>query len=141
METKSSLKTLLSNLWVVFFNLRNAHWNIQAPNFLELHKLFQSLYELIEDYADMVAERIRQLNDNPPASMVEYMALTQFKGSVALTDAKEAITVAINDLTEINSQVIDIMADLDERDEASRNLLAGICQELEKQIWILNSFK
>lgn len=140
METIKNLKLLLANLWVSFFNLRNAHWNIKAVNFLELHKLFQSLYEMIEDNADDIAERIRQLGDTAPASMVDYMSIATLKGAKPLETVTDAFSIAVSDLTAINTQVIDIMSKLDAKDEASRNLLAGICQELEKQIWILKSF-
>lgn len=135
------LQILLANLWVVFFNLRNAHWNIKALNFLELHKLFGELYSMVEGNADDVAERIRQLDGTPAASMPEYMALANIKSAKTLSDATEAISINIAGLYALNTQIINIMAGLEAKDEATRNLLAAICQEYEKQLWILQSFK
>lgn len=41
----------------------------------------------------------------------------------------------------ICKQNLSCMSALDKRDEASRNLLAGQCQQFEKYIWFLKSFK
>ncbi|HWC59865.1 MAG TPA: DNA starvation/stationary phase protection protein Dps, partial [Verrucomicrobiae bacterium] len=41
--------------------LKQAHWNVKGPNFIGLHELFDKIAESVEDYVDMVAERIVQL--------------------------------------------------------------------------------
>src|SRR5437868_5767751 len=38
-----------------------AHWNVKGPNFIALHELFDRLNAEVEDYVDLVAERIVQL--------------------------------------------------------------------------------
>src|SRR5437667_5421005 len=40
---------------------KQAHWNVKGPNFIALHKLFDEVNESVEDYVDLVAERIVQL--------------------------------------------------------------------------------
>ena len=140
METKDKLKPLLSNLWVLFFDCRNAHWNIQAINFMELHKFFESLYQLAEDNADDIAERIRQLGEFAPALMGDYLRTkTINEVPEILSDQKVAISHILNVLTQINTQMVDIMQNLG-KDEATRNMLAGMIQENEKRMWFLRSF-
>src|SRR5271166_1017146 len=41
--------------------LKQAHWNVKGPNFIGLHELFDKIAEEVEDYVDMIAERIVQL--------------------------------------------------------------------------------
>ncbi|MEO8616479.1 MAG: DNA starvation/stationary phase protection protein Dps [Luteolibacter sp.] len=41
--------------------LKQAHWNVKGPNFIGLHELFDTIYEAVENYVDMIAERIVQL--------------------------------------------------------------------------------
>src|SRR6266496_1517953 len=41
--------------------LKQAHWNVKGPHFIGLHELFDKIGEGIEDYVDMIAERIVQL--------------------------------------------------------------------------------
>src|SRR5436309_15639555 len=40
---------------------KQAHWNVKGPSFIGLHKLFDEVYEAVEGYVDLIAERIVQL--------------------------------------------------------------------------------
>src|SRR5437899_10337762 len=40
---------------------KQAHWNVKGPAFIALHKLFDEITEDVEDYVDLIAERIVQL--------------------------------------------------------------------------------
>jgi starvation-inducible DNA-binding protein len=92
MEIITALKSLLANFWILFFDSRNAHWNIQSKTFMELHKFFQALYELAEDNADDIAERIRQLGDFTPIIMSDFVKLKTIQEvPVVLSDQDTAI--------------------------------------------------
>jgi starvation-inducible DNA-binding protein len=41
--------------------LKQAHWNVKGPHFIGLHELFDKIAEEVEDYVDMIAERVVQL--------------------------------------------------------------------------------
>jgi starvation-inducible DNA-binding protein len=40
---------------------KQAHWNVKGPSFIALHKLFDEINESVEDYVDLLAERVVQL--------------------------------------------------------------------------------
>src|SRR6185436_5219616 len=40
---------------------KQAHWNVKGPNFIALHKLFDEINEDVEEYIDLLAERVVQL--------------------------------------------------------------------------------
>jgi starvation-inducible DNA-binding protein len=40
---------------------KQAHWNVKGPAFIALHKLFDDINESVEEYVDLIAERIVQL--------------------------------------------------------------------------------
>jgi DNA-binding ferritin-like protein (oxidative damage protectant) len=40
---------------------KQAHWNVKGPAFIALHKLFDEINEDVEEYVDLIAERIVQL--------------------------------------------------------------------------------
>lgn len=40
---------------------KQAHWNVKGPSFIALHKLFDEINEAVEEYVDLLAERIVQL--------------------------------------------------------------------------------
>ncbi|MDB6065073.1 MAG: hypothetical protein JWR26_1281 [Pedosphaera sp.] len=41
--------------------MKQAHWNVKGPNFIALHELFDEIDEAVEEYVDLIAERIVQL--------------------------------------------------------------------------------
>src|SRR5947208_7746999 len=40
---------------------KQAHWNVKGPAFIALHKLFDDVNEDVEEYVDLIAERVVQL--------------------------------------------------------------------------------
>src|SRR2546430_9242026 len=40
---------------------KQAHWNVKGPTFIALHKLFDEITEDVQQYADLLAERVVQL--------------------------------------------------------------------------------
>jgi len=44
---------------------KQAHWNVKGINFLQLHELFDELSGELEEYVDLVAERISALGGAP----------------------------------------------------------------------------
>src|SRR2546422_2089473 len=40
---------------------KQAHWNVKGPSFIALHELFDKVYDNVQEYADLIAERIAQL--------------------------------------------------------------------------------
>src|ERR1700744_6141688 len=41
--------------------MKQAHWNVKGPIFIGLHELFDDVDEAVEEYVDLIAERIVQL--------------------------------------------------------------------------------
>jgi starvation-inducible DNA-binding protein len=70
------LTQLLADQHVLLQKLRNYHWNVRGPHFTELHSLFERQYEMLAKRSDAVAERIRQLGYPAPATMTEFLQLT-----------------------------------------------------------------
>src|SRR5215831_1669959 len=40
---------------------KQAHWNVKGASFIALHKLFDEINEDVEEYVDLLAERVVQL--------------------------------------------------------------------------------
>jgi len=47
---------------------RQAYWNVKGPNFMTLRELFDKVAEGVEEYADLIAERIVQLGGKAEGS-------------------------------------------------------------------------
>lgn len=52
------LQQRLSDALDLEARLKQAHWNIRGPTFLQLHGLFDSAHAAVEEFTDLIAERI-----------------------------------------------------------------------------------
>ncbi len=72
------LAKVLADEFLLSTKTRNAHWNVEGPDFYDKHKFFEFQYTQLDDILDQVAERIRTLGHYAPASLKQYLELTQF---------------------------------------------------------------
>src|ERR1041385_9522593 len=60
-ELNSLMNQQLANAVDLQTQMKQAHWNVKGPNFIGLHELFDEIDEAVEEYVDLIAERIVQL--------------------------------------------------------------------------------
>jgi starvation-inducible DNA-binding protein len=64
-ENRAKILSLLNQHLADTFDLMSqtkfAHWNVKGPNFYQLHLLFDSLAEKVEEHVDEIAERVTAL--------------------------------------------------------------------------------
>lgn len=70
------LEPLLADESVLYLKTRNAHWNVEGPDFHTVHVYFEQLYNELEAVIDEVAERLRKIEHYAPATMKDYLGLT-----------------------------------------------------------------
>ena len=52
------------------------HWNVEGPDFLQMHEFYERLYTELEEGFDEVAERIRQLGHYSEGRLVDFLKIT-----------------------------------------------------------------
>lgn len=57
---------LLADEFVLYTKTRNAHWNVEGPDFHSMHIFFEGQYQQLADLMDGVAERIRTIGHYAP---------------------------------------------------------------------------
>lgn len=75
------LKPLLADEFLLYLKTRNAHWNVEGPDFHTMHVYFEGLYTELETVIDGVAEMIRKAGHYAPATMKEYVKLSHLSES------------------------------------------------------------
>jgi starvation-inducible DNA-binding protein len=70
------LAKLLADEYVLFTKTRNAHWNVEGPDFYEKHKFFEVQFEQLDEVIDSVAERIRSLGHYTSSSLKSFLEVT-----------------------------------------------------------------
>jgi len=141
-EVAKVLGVLLADESVLYTKTRNAHWNVEGPDFHSVHIYFEELYGELAEWVDEVAERIRSLGHYAPASLKTYLELTHLtelnakgntsKGFIAeLVQDHEAIITYIRESIDKVSE--------DYKDEGTADFLTGIMEKHEKTAWMLRS--
>lgn len=136
------LNTLLADEYVLYTKTRNAHWNIQGPNFIELHKFFETQYDALDIIIDDVAERVRALGHFALGSLNDFTSMTRlsehnqnFTGSshimqTLLQDHENLIRLLRKDILTI---------DAEHKDLGTVDFLTGLMEQHEKMSWMLRA--
>jgi len=137
------LNRLLADEFLLYVKSRRFHWNVEGPNFSELHALFQKHYEELGQVIDDVAERARALDGTAAGSLQEYLELTRLKEESARRyDARGMITALLADHeTVIRNLRNDLQVCSNEhKDEGTTDFLTGLMQAHEKMAWMLRVY-
>ena len=100
-----SLKTLLATNFAYYLKAQGFHWNVEGPDFSELHGFFQEIYEDAYSAIDPTAEYIRYLGEYSPASFERFGELTQISGQTKIPRAR----LMLEELKANNDQMLDLL--------------------------------
>jgi starvation-inducible DNA-binding protein len=134
------LNAVLADEFLLYTKTRRFHWNVEGPNFSELHELFRKQYEQLENIVDDVAERARALGGVAAGSMEEYLGLARLHEEAGRSyDARGMIAALLADHEHL---VRSLRADLkscaeNHGNESTMDFLTGLMQVHEKTAWML----
>ena len=120
---------------------KQAHWNVKGPAFIGLHKLFDDIDEAVEDYVDLIAERIVQLGgiaEGTVGAVEGRSTLTDYPLALA-TGAEHvaALSDALSAFGRVARIGIEEMNDLE--DAGSADLLTEISRGVDKWLWFVEA--
>jgi starvation-inducible DNA-binding protein len=137
-----SLKILLATEYAFSLKAQQFHWNVEGPDFAQLHKFFGKLYEEVYNNSiDRTAEYIRALGDYAPGSYERYGELTVIKGQTKIPRAR----LMIEELLANNGQMLDLLNETfataeQENQQGIVNFIAERVDAHQKHGWMLRSF-
>lgn len=135
-----ALGVLLADTFVLYVKTLNYHWHVKGPWFQSLHILFEGQYIELAAAIDEIAEHIRSLGAQAPATIAQYLEITQLSEPVANPKAMGMVKELRDDhnvLAENALNIISIAQNLGQ--EATVELLSGRQGIHEKQAWMLDS--
>lgn len=136
------LKTLLATTYAFAIKAQNFHWNVEGPDFAQLHEFFGNIYEEVNDNAiDQIAEYIRTLDEYAPGSFERFGELSQIQGQLKIPRAR----LMIEELVQDNGRVKEVLrrcfdTATQERAEGIANFIAERMDAHDKHGWMLKSF-
>jgi starvation-inducible DNA-binding protein len=137
------LNTMLADEYLLYTKTRNAHWNIQGKNFIEMHKLFESQYDALDIIIDDTAERVRSLGHFALGSFKNFLSVARLsEQNDDFTDQDHILETLLEDHEAIIRSLrrdITIVAD-QYKDLGTADFMTGIMEQHEKIAWMLRSY-
>lgn len=137
-----SLSQILADEVVLYTKTKNAHWNVEGPDFYNKHLFFEQQYNQIDDIVDTVAERIRMLGHYAPATLKEYLELTHLSETTAENNgSKDYIRQLLADhesiMIHLRENINRYAATL--KDLGTSDYITGLMETHEKMAWMLRA--
>jgi starvation-inducible DNA-binding protein len=136
-----SLKTLLATNFAYYLKAHGFHWNVEGPDFSELHAFFQEIYEDAYSAIDPTAEYVRYLGEYSPASFERFGELTEISGQTKIPRAR----LMLEELKANNDQMLDLLNRCfaeanDANEQGIANFIAERLSAHGKYRWQLTSY-
>jgi starvation-inducible DNA-binding protein len=120
---------------------KQAHWNVKGPTFIALHKLFDEINEEVEEYVDLIAERVVQLGgiaEGTVGIVAERSTLASYPLAISAgTDHVAALSDALAAFGRTVRVGIEEMNDLQDADSA--DILTEISRGVDKWLWFVEA--
>ncbi|MBM6700222.1 DNA starvation/stationary phase protection protein [Bifidobacterium pullorum subsp. saeculare] len=121
--------------------LKHAHWNVTGPNFIAVHEMLDPEVESVLAQADETAERIATLGGTPDGradAIVRHRTWKPFD-----VEGRQSTETYLKALIEYYDAFIaadrEAIAELDDLDLVSSNIVQDHVAQLEKFQWFMRS--
>lgn len=135
------LKTYLASTFSYYLKAHYFHWNVEGPDFGELHEFFSNIYEDSYSAIDPIAEYIRTTEEYAPGSLSRFLELTQIPDQTKVPRARLMLEELLADtqiMIGMSRQVFDAAATEGREDIA--NFAAERQSQHGKYQWQLKSY-
>jgi starvation-inducible DNA-binding protein len=135
------LTTGLAATFALYTKTRKFHWNVTGIHFLQLHKLFEAQYEILDESMDAIAERIRQLGGISIGTLDEMKRHSYLEEAPGVNPDEEGMVAEL--LADHESVIRHLRADIEaiteNGDAGTADFLTALLEEHEKMAWFLRA--
>ncbi len=125
----------------LFTQVKHAHWNVKGPNFIALHELFDDVAEIVEDHADLIAERMTALGgraDGTARVCAKQSSLGEYP--LEITGGMDHCAALSDRLATFGKSVREAIHRTAEAGDAdTSDLFTEISRAIDKQLWFLEA--
>ena len=141
-KVAAELSKLLADEFVLYTKTRNAHCNVEGPDFHSMHIFCEQQYNALDETMDSVAERIRQLRHFAPATLKRFLSLTHL---TEISREKNDSQSFLKELLVDHENIIIFIRENINRfaneygDLGTSDFITGLMEEHEKMAWMLRA--
>jgi starvation-inducible DNA-binding protein len=121
--------------------MKQAHWNVKGKDFFQLHLLFDKFHDEVQEFVDLVAERIAALGGIPDGRIQTAARASQlYEYSLETTGGDAHLKALASVFAQFGKAVReDIAKTADFGDPVSADILTQISRATDKQLWIVEA--
>ena len=120
---------------------KQAHWNVKGPSFIGLHKLFDEINTDVEEYVDLLAERVVQLGgvaEGTARCVAERSTLREYPLEISTgPEHVDALSTALASFGRTCREAIDQVDELGDADGA--DILTEVSRGIDKWLWFVEA--
>ena len=141
-EVAQSLNKLLADEHVLYIKTRRAHWNVEGPDFLTIHRFFEEQYKQLEQMIDDIAERIRTIGHYTEATLAGFLKETHLTEETR--EKNNSLGFIKSLLADHESIIIHLREnigrfDQEWKDAGTSDFITGLMETHEKMAWMLRA--
>ena len=144
-DTRISVVKILNQTLASTLDLKTqtkqAHWNVKGMNFYSLHLLFDEMASELEEFVDMVAERITALGGTPLGTARIAGAnsiLSEYPTDIAA--GKEHVNALSDRFAAYGAHLRKAIAETDDLGDAdTADLYTEMSRAIDKRLWFLEA--
>lgn len=135
----TTLNEILGRTFRLYVQTHGYHWNVEGPQFRQLHAMFEDQYQNLWEALDVIAERIRVHGAYAPASVAELMSNAAPEADPAQSP-EDMVARAIAEHETLAAALRTAIAiSGDAGDEVSAGILTDRLEWHEKEIWMMRA--
>ncbi len=144
-NTRSSMIGLLNQHLVDALDLKlavkQAHWNVQGPQFIALHQLFDDIAARMDEHADTMAERAVQLGGIATGTSQSVAAATSLPAyPAAATDQQLHLEALSERLAAFGKSCREAIDEADGAGDAdTADIMTGVSRAVDKDAWFVGA--
>ncbi|MCF2972731.1 DNA starvation/stationary phase protection protein Dps [Synechococcus sp. Nb3U1] len=140
-ELVALLNQALANTLDLKTQVKQAHWNVKGMNFIALHEMFDTFASTLEEYVDMLAERVTALGGVARGTariVAQTSALPEYDlAAEEGRDHLQALASRYGQYAAATRSNIDRTAELGDADTA--DLFTEISRQIDKDLWFIEA--
>ena len=121
--------------------MKQAHWNVKGPHFIGLHELFDKIDEAVEEYVDLIAERIVQLGGIAEGAVRVAAARSELEEyPLDIADGSAHIEAVARALSTFGRDARKTISEADQLDDAdTADLFTEVSRGIDKWLWFVEA--
>lgn len=135
------LNEQLADLFDLFSQTKQAHWNVKGPNFYQLHELYDELAGRLLSHVDLVAERATALGGVATGTVRMAAGATRLEEymnkPVGSMESVHLLVERYSKVAESTRKGIDQAEEAE--DQGTMDLLTEVSRDLDKSLWLLEA--